>query len=361
MQQISVISRMDWTHPSSGGAEKYLKEVLFRLSDSYDITVFCSNGPGLPDEETIGGIRIVRCGISTDSVPYANQMFIALRYNGEDPSDDVLLVNGASQLYPLFRSKDRVDVYHLFGGRDSLESGIKDTVKFGLEYVAMRLPKGKQIAVSENHRRKIEDETGRSIHRIVNGGVDLDQFSGDVEKFDRPTMLHLGRLGRQKGTDRAIEIHREVQDRMGVDVDLHICGTGGMSELAREYAAESETTTYHGHVSEEKKVDLMQKSWLKLVPSRSESFGLVVIEANAAGTPVVASDIVGLSDTVENGVNGFRVAEADMVETCLKILEDENRREGLSHSSREYVQQYSWDETASQIRSVMDGSCCKAV
>ena len=350
MQQLSVISRMDWTHPSSGGAEKYLKEVLFRLSDSYDITVFCSNGPGLPDEETIRGIRIVRCGISTDSVPYANQTFIALRYYREHPSDDVLLVNGASQLYPLFRSKDRVDVYHLFGGRDSLEGGLKDTVKFGLEYVAMRLPKGRQIAVSENQRRTIEEETGRSIDRVVNGGVDLEQFAGDVEKFDRPTMLHLGRLGKQKGTDRAIDVHREVQRQMDADVDFHICGTGEMDDLAREYATESETTTYHGYVSEDKKVELMQKSWIKLMLSRSEAFPLVIMEANAAGTPVIGSDISGLSESIQDGINGFRRDRDSATKKCIEILQDREYMLQMSRSSREYAQQYSWDDTADQIQ-----------
>jgi glycosyltransferase involved in cell wall biosynthesis len=344
---------MDWTHPSSGGAEKYLKEVLIRLSDSHDITLFCSKGEDLPDEETRHGIRIVRCGIRTDSLPYVNQTFIAARYYREHTPDDVLLVNGASQLYPMFRSRNRVDIYHLFGGRDSLDSNPKDVIKFGLEYVAMRLPKGRQIAVSRNQRGKIERETGRSIHRIVNGGVDLEQFSGDVEKFDRPTMLHLGRLGAQKGTDRAIDTHRAVQDRMDVDVDFHICGTGDMSDLAREYAAESETTTYHGYISEKKKVELMQKSWVKLMPSRSEAFPLVVMEANAAGTPVIGSDIHGLSNSIENGINGFRLGTAETVEKCVKIFENKEYFEELCCSSREHIQQYSWDKTAEQIRSVI--------
>ena len=353
MSTISVISRMDWTHPLSGGAEKYLKEVLIRLSDSHDITLFCSKGKDLPDEETIHGIRIVRCGINTDSAPQMNQMFIAARYYRERVSDDVLLVNGASQLHPLFRSRDRVDIYHLFSGQNSLDNDRKDVIGLGLEYLAMRLPKGHQITVSRNHKTKIECETGRTIDHIVNGGVDIEQFSTNIETSDRPMMLHLGRLSAQKGTDRAIEIHRELQDRMDVDITLHLCGTGGMSKLAAEYARECATATYHGHVSEAKKVELMSKSWLKLVPSRWESFGLVVLEANAAGTPVVASDIVGLSDTVKDGVNGVRVTNEEMVGECIKIITHKAYREKLSRSAREYAKQYSWDRTAAEIQSII--------
>jgi D-inositol-3-phosphate glycosyltransferase len=89
------------------------------------------------------------------------------------------------------------------------------------------------------------------------------------------------------------------------------------------------------------------------VPSRWESFGLVVLEASAAGTPVVASDIVGLSETVKDGVNGVRVANEEMVEACHKILTDEAYREELSRSAMEYARQYSWDNTAAEIQSLI--------
>lgn len=351
--KITVISWLDWTHKSSGGAEKYLKEVLFRLSQTHDITLFCSKGEDLPDMEVINGIKIIRCGLRKNYVPYINQALITYRYYREQLSDDVIIVNNASQLYPLFRSDDRIDIYHLFEGRSSLEGNLKDKVRFVFEWTAMRLPKGKQIAVSRNQQKKIERETPQSIDRIVNGGVDLEQFAGDVSKFERPTMLHLGRLGRQKGTDRAIKIHTKVQERMDVDVDFHICGTGEMDDLARDYAENSETTTYHGYVSEKTKVNLMQRSWLKVMPSRSEAFPLVVMEANAAGTPVIASKITGLSDSIENGINGFCSNEEGMVENCIEILENEDYREKLSRSSREYAQQYSWDKTANKIECML--------
>lgn len=352
--RITVISRMDWTHPSAGGAERYLREVLFRLSETHSITLFCSRGEDLPDEETIHGVRVVRCGIRTDDVPYVNQTFIALRYYRERPADDVLLVNGASQLYPLFRSRNRVDVYHLFRGRESFDDDLRYKVKFVLEWLAMRSPRGRGVAVSQNQREKIERETPGVIHRVVNGGVDLEQFSDDVDKFERPAMLHLGRLGRQKGTDRAIEIHRQVQRETDEEVAFHICGTGQMDELAREYAVESDATTYHGYVSEEVKVELMQRSWVKLMPSRSEAFPLVVMEANAAGTPVVGSDIRGLANSIEEGVNGFCRDDRGMVDKCVDILGDEGYRDELSRSAREYAQQYSWDRTADGIESVLE-------
>ncbi|WP_345432090.1 glycosyltransferase family 4 protein [Haloarcula japonica] len=340
---------MDWTHPSAGGAETYLKEILFRLTESHDITLFCSKGESLPDEETINGVRVIRCGVRTDDVAYINQSFIAYRYCREQVSDDVLIVNGASQLYPLFQSKDRVDIYHLFGGRDSLKGGIKNKLKFGLEWLAMRLPKGRQIAVSENQKKKIEFQTPQKISRVVNGGVDYKQFAGDVEEFHKPTLLHLGRLGAQKGTDIAIEVHRQVQQQTSFDVDFHICGTGDMDDLARQHAAESETTTYHGYVSEEKKTELMQRSWIQLMPSRSEAFPLVVLEANAAGTPVISSDIPGFTDSIENGVNGFRCDSGEMVQTSIEILEDREYQQQLSRSSQKYAEQYSWERTAKAI------------
>lgn len=352
--KLTAIGRMDWSHTNAGGAEKYLKEVLYRLADDYDIRLYCSKGTSLPNREIENGIEIVRCGINTDSDPYINQTAIALRYYRDRRENDVLLVNGASQLYPLFRSSKRVDIHHLFGGYDSIGQGVRMTVKFGLEWVAMRLPKGRQIAVSQNQKEKIERETSQSIDQVVNGGVDLETFSCGIEKADHPMILHIGRIGKQKGTDYAIDIHQRLEQRLQKGIKFHICGSGQMDELVEEYASGSETATYHGYVSEERKVELMQRAWLTLMPSRAEAFPLVVMEANAAGCPVIGSSISGLSDSIKNGVNGYRGDVEEMTDRCVQIISNTDERTGLWDSTLQHSRQYSWDKTADGIRTACE-------
>jgi D-inositol-3-phosphate glycosyltransferase len=86
-----------------------------------------------------------------------------------------------------------------------------------------------------------------------------------------------------------------------------------------------------------------------LVPSRSESFGLAALEAQACGTPVIAAGVGGLRYVVEDGVTGFLVAghdPGDHAERLLSVLSDRGRalrmgRAGVRHSMR-----FSWDATA---------------
>jgi D-inositol-3-phosphate glycosyltransferase len=92
-----------------------------------------------------------------------------------------------------------------------------------------------------------------------------------------------------------------------------------------------------------------------LVPSRSESFGLVALEAQASGTPVVASAVGGLRYVVEDGVTGHLVEghdPADHAERVLKILGDAKARARMGDAGVVRSLRFSWDATAAGMLSV---------
>jgi D-inositol-3-phosphate glycosyltransferase len=90
-----------------------------------------------------------------------------------------------------------------------------------------------------------------------------------------------------------------------------------------------------------------------LVPSRSESFGLVALEAAACGTPVVAAAVGGLLSLVIDGTTGFLVDERDptvYAERIRRILDDPARAAQLSRHSVDLASQYTWSTTAARLR-----------
>ncbi|MFQ5556539.1 MAG: glycosyltransferase [Acidimicrobiales bacterium] len=92
-----------------------------------------------------------------------------------------------------------------------------------------------------------------------------------------------------------------------------------------------------------------------LVPSRSESFGLVALEAAACGTPVVASDVGGLRTLVEHGVTGLRVADRDPAEFAAavrRVLDDPLLAARLSADAVEKAADYTWASTAGRLRRI---------
>jgi len=89
-----------------------------------------------------------------------------------------------------------------------------------------------------------------------------------------------------------------------------------------------------------------------VMPSHYESFGLVALEAMACGTPVVASDVGGLSYTVEDGVTGFLVPQRNplaLADRICDILNDGLFRDQLGRQALAVAQRYSWQQIADQI------------
>ena len=94
-----------------------------------------------------------------------------------------------------------------------------------------------------------------------------------------------------------------------------------------------------------------------LVPSRSESFGLVALEASACGVPVVAADVGGLRTLVDDGRNGFRIAERDPVlytEAVRSILDDPALASSMARHGAEMASRYSWTATAGRLRRIFE-------
>ena len=90
-----------------------------------------------------------------------------------------------------------------------------------------------------------------------------------------------------------------------------------------------------------------------VVPSRSESFGLVALEAGACGTPVVAADVGGLSTLVADGSTGFLVDRRDpgaYAEAIARVLDDPVASVGLGTAAAERAQGYTWSTAAASLR-----------
>ena len=101
--------------------------------------------------------------------------------------------------------------------------------------------------------------------------------------------------------------------------------------------------------------DFYSAAELVLVPSRSESFGLVALEAQACGTPVVAAATGGLRYVVEDGETGFLVAgwdPADYAERLLLILDDRAGARRMGDAAVRRALKFSWDSTAADVLSV---------
>lgn len=214
--------------------------------------------------------------------------------------------------------------------------------------------------------------------RLVPPGVDLDRFrpgdAGAAKKRlglqGKRVALFVGRLQPLKGPDVAIRAVAEAIRRDPASTaDLFLVLVGGPSggvdrtlEVARLMEITSEEriadrVRFLPPMPHEELPLVYQAADALLVPSRSESFGLVALEAQACGIPVIASDVGGLPYVVSDGESGLLVPGHDAgayATRLLAILTDPLLAGRLSVGARAHASRYSWDVTAKRMRSVYE-------
>lgn len=204
---------------------------------------------------------------------------------------------------------------------------------------------------------------------VVPPGVDHAYFSPGARDGarsalgldDAPLLLFVGRIQPLKGVDVAVETLAE----LGLD-DARLLIVGGSSGLegGDEVRKIEKLIADRGLVDRVSMVPPQPHHVLStyyraadvcLVPSRSESFGLVALEAAACGTPVVASDVGGLRTLIEEGRTGFRIGgrdPRDFAAATRRILDSPLLADELSRHAAEAATTYTWTTMAARLRRV---------
>jgi D-inositol-3-phosphate glycosyltransferase len=199
---------------------------------------------------------------------------------------------------------------------------------------------------------------------VVPAGVDLERFapSRAPRRPGPPRLLFVGRLQPLKGPDVAVRTLAEVRRRLP-DATLRIVGgasggssattsTEGLRELARQLGVE-EAVELEPALDQATLAERYRDADAVLVPSRSETFGLVALEAQACGTPVVAADVPGLEAVV--GAGGLLVPghdPEDHAEAALTYLVDPEAAAQAGAAGVATAARASWDRTVDRLLDV---------
>jgi D-inositol-3-phosphate glycosyltransferase len=177
-------------------------------------------------------------------------------------------------------------------------------------------------------------------------------------------LLFVGRLQALKGADLALETLIELRQR-GRHATLAIVGgpsgPDGAATLERLHRRVAEAGVIRHVMFVAPQSHRLLSSWMRaadvtLVPSRAESFGLVALESSACGTPVVASDVGGLTSLIDDAVTGFLVGErdvkrwADVVEEALDV----DDAMSLSNAAVIRARRYTWRGAASSLAALIE-------
>ncbi|WP_309064573.1 glycosyltransferase family 4 protein [Microbacterium sp.] len=186
----------------------------------------------------------------------------------------------------------------------------------------------------------------RADAEIVANGVDLTRGVHDPAEPRGALLLAIGRLGRMKGFDLLIDGFA----RAALDgVRLEIIGGGPERERLQEQidaAGLSDRVVLAGEMDEETVARRIGEAAAVVIPSRSESFGIVALEAWRGGAALVMTSRGGATDFVRDGVDGLLVDPEDtsaLAAALRRVMADDERRLPLARNGAVRVQEFSWD------------------
>jgi phosphatidylinositol alpha-mannosyltransferase len=200
---------------------------------------------------------------------------------------------------------------------------------------------------------------------IIPNGVHVDVFAsgpslpGHVRGVDGPTIGFLGRYDEpRKGLPVLLEAMRTVV-RKHPGARLLIGGRGDAAELRRLLGEDLQPhVTLLGELSEADKAAFLRSVDVYCAPNLlGESFGIILIEALAAGAPIVASDLDAFASVLEGGRAGVLVPRGDasaLARALCELLDDPARRAGLSADGADVAAAYDWQVLARRILAVYE-------
>ena len=353
--RILILNERDPRHPKAGGAETHVHEVFRRLAArGHAVTQRVSSFQGGAARDEIDAIRFERVGALPLYYPRAIARCASATRRGEF---DVVVecLNKLPFLAPLYAARPVLGLcHHLFGDTAFLQVAwpIAAAV-WSTERAIPRVYRNAPIvAISESTR---DDLLARGVApaqvEVQHPGIRRPEASPQPIARREPLVVYVGRLEPYKRIDVVLEAIARLAARRS-DLRLALLGRGAeRARLERRAVALgiSDRVTFTGFVSDAERDGWLARARVCVCASTKEGFGLTVIEANAVGTPNVASDAPGLRDAVRDGETGFLVSGGDVAQFAARIeslLADDALAERMSCAALAWSQGFDWERAA---------------
>lgn len=340
----------------AGGMERYVVETCRRLAArGHRLDIYAREA----DPEFLGNMRFCRvpAGVSFSSalraVSFARET--AKMLQGQEYDVIHSHEKGCCQdieTIHCFSYKDGLKKYSLLRRIDQKYLSLRSLLYLWLERRQMKNPW--LIAVSEAIGDDIHKQYGRSRNvAVIPPGVDLEIFQPEkiaarreaarkAEGFlaDDLVILFVGSEFRRKGLDQLIAAigpgMRLLVVGRGDDLSYHrhLVAQYGLAEQVRFAGLAREVFPYYAAAD------------VVVLPSRSEAFGMSILEGMACGLPVIVSVNSGVASLVRHGENGYLLHDAAALPTLIQRLFSREERERLGRGARVTAEDYSWDRVA---------------
>ncbi len=369
LRSVLLLCWRDIGHPQGGGSETYLQRIGAQLAASgVAVTLRTARYPGATRREMVDGVRISRAGGRYSVYVWALLAMAAARFGmgplrGIRPDVVVDTQNGLPFMARLiYGRRVAVLVHHCHReqwpvagpvlGRLGwfIESWLSPKLHRHNQYVTVSLPSARDlVGLGVDNER---------IALVRNG---LDEAPGPSLAGPRaptPRVLVLSRLVPHKQIEDALAAVAQLRSSIpGLHLDIVGGGWWRQRLVARaERLGIIDAVTFHGHIDDVTKHLVVQQSWVHVLPSRKEGWGLAVIEAAQHAVPTIGyRSSGGLADSIIDGVTGMLVdSRAELVNRLQQLLADPVLRDQLGAKAQARSAEFSWQQSADAMRTVLE-------
>ena len=348
----------DTANPEGGGSERHVESMARGLVENgARVTIFCAAHDAAPSDQVVDGVRYVRRGNHLDVYLLGVWNLLLRRFGKVDVIVDVQ--NGLPFFTRIATLKPVVVLVHHVHREQwpVIFPGTLGRVGWWIErrLAPVLYRRSQYVAVSRATRAELVTlGVDKKRIAIVHNGTATPPAVA-AERSPTPAIVVVGRLVPHKQVEHAIDAVAAVRADHP-DVHLSVVGSGWWEDELRKYAADAgagDLVTFEGQVSEERKHEILARSWLMLLPSLKEGWGLVIGEAGTHRVPTVAySSAGGTCESVKHDRSGLLVAdEVELTSALRELISDVDRRHRLGDGAYDMSREFAWEHSqASFVR-----------
>ena len=389
------ILMLTWEYPPRivGGIARVVHDLSHKLvKNGHDVTVVTYKEGDTPEFENDKGVKVYRVenymikpNNFTDWIMQLNFTLTAKAtqiINEQGKFDcihahDWLVAYSAKTLKDSFQIPIVSTIHATEAGRNS---GIHDDVQRYINDTEWLLTyESTEVIVNSNYMKcELQRLFGLPFEKInvIPNGININNFNGITKDYDfrrkyamdnEKIILYIGRLVYEKGVQHLISAMPKIINGYD-DTKLIIGGKGGMYDELREQAKNLgiENKVYFTGYLSSKEVQKMYKcADIAVFPSTYEPFGIVALEAMLAGVPTVVSDIGGLNEIVDHGINGMKSYAGNsnsIADSVLALLYNHQLCNNIVKNAKTKVkQEFNWNKIAQDTFFTYEKAICQTM
>lgn len=357
--RIAFLSWRDTSHPDGGGSEVFVESVGRELAlRGHDVTLICAQHPGAARREDRDGVRLRRLGGRLTVYLWGLAWLVRHR---RDVDVVVDVVNGLPFASPLVRRRGVVALVHHVHAEQwrIIYPGLAGRIGWFVESrIVPVLYRGRPfLTVSEASARDLAS-IGVEPQRITVVRNGLARVPAEVaDEWPTPRLAVLSRLVPHKQIEHAFVVLQRLSAEFP-DLHLDVVGEGWWHDellAAATNLGVGEQVTFHGHVTDARRDELVAHAWVMIMPSVREGWCLAITESGAQGTPSVAySAAGGVTESIRDRETGRLVADLDdLVEVVGDLLRHRSTRNAMGEAARQMARTLTWAACAERVEEVL--------